>query len=210
MANSRPQDKRIILVRHGETEWNRLRRFQGRSDLPLNQKGNAQARALALALKDETLTAIYSSPLERALETARRIGRLHPATPLFKEPGLMEMDLGEFEGMEAQRWAAEHRDFRRAWEEKPATLPMPGGESLWEVQQRAVEALVRISESHQSGSTLLLCAHNFVIACLLCFASGTDLDRFRELRQDTAALNVIYQDGEAFYLERVNDCRHLQ
>jgi len=210
MTEHSMQGKKIILVRHGETEWNRLRRFQGRTDIPLNQKGNDQARALALALKDEALTAIYSSPLGRAMETAQHIGSFHPATPVLKEQGLVEMDLGEFEGMDARQWAAEHVDFRKVWERKPATLPMPGGESLRQVQLRAVEALERIAESHGAGSTLLLCAHNFVIATLLCFALGIDLDQFRQLRQDTAALNILHNNGTAFEVETVNDCRHLE
>jgi broad specificity phosphatase PhoE len=210
VKTTKQSGKRIILIRHGETGWNRLHRFQGRSDLPLNQKGNKQARALALALKNEAITVIYSSPLGRAIETAFHIGRFHPSAPLIKESGLMEMDLGDFEGMEAQRWATQHQDFRKVWEKNPATLAMPGGESLKEVQQRAVDTLERISEPYDPGSTLLICSHNFVIVSLLCFASKTSLDQFRELRQDTAALNIIYKDGEDFQVEKVNDCRHLQ
>ena len=201
---------RILLIRHGETEWNRLHRFQGRSDLPLNQKGNEQANALASALKDEAITAIYSSPLERAIETARHIGKFHPATPLIEESGLMEMDLGDFEGMEAQKWAVNYVDFRKAWEENPAALAMPGGESLKEVQERAVDTLERISKPYDPGCTLLICSHNFVIVSLLCHASKTSLDQFREMRQETASLNIFYKDGNHFHVETVNDQRHLQ
>lgn len=201
---------RIILVRHGETEWNRLHRFQGRSDIPLNSKGNNQARALGLALQEETITAIYASPLKRALETALHIGRFHPATPLIKESGLMEMDLGDFEGMEAQRWATEHHTFRKAWEKNPATLHMPGGESLVEVQQRAVDTLERICKSYGVDSTLIICSHNFVIGSLLCFASKISLDDFRKVKQDTAALSVIYRGDNEFEVETINDCGHLK
>jgi len=206
----KPSGNRIILIRHGETEWNRLHRFQGRSDIPLNPKGNKQACALALALKNETITAIHSSPLVRAIETASHIGRFHPSTPLIKEPGLMEMDLGDFEGMEAQQWALQHQDFRKAWENNPATLSMPGGESLQEVQYRALDTLNRISESYGPDCTLLICSHNFVIVSLLCFASKIPLDQFRELRQDTAALNILYKVGTGFQVEKVNDRTHLQ
>lgn len=198
-----------MLIRHGETEWNRLHRFQGRSDVPLNEKGKEQARALAIALKNEVITAIHASPLKRAIETALQIGRFHPSTPLIEEPGLMEMDLGEFEGMEAQQWATRHQEFRKTWENNPASLNMPGGESLEEVQHRAVETLKRISDSSPADSTLLLCSHNFVIVSLLCFASKTSLDQFREMRQDTAALNIIHTNGTDFQVEKVNDRRHL-
>jgi probable phosphoglycerate mutase len=181
---------RILLIRHGETDWNRIRRFQGRSDLPLNQKGKDQAHALALALKDESLTAIYSSPLIRTLETARLIKVFHPSIPLFEEEGLVEMNLGEFEGMEAQRWAAEYPDFLRTWQETPASVTMPGGESLQEVQTRAIGTLERITKLYPTESTLLLCSHNFVNLTMLCYALRVPLDRFREVRQETAALNV--------------------
>ncbi len=200
---------RIILVRHGETEWNRLHRFQGLSDLPLNSKGHKQAQALASALKEETLTAIYSSPLRRAIQTAGHIGNFHPAIPLLKKAELVEMNLGEFEGMAAQDWAGRYVEFRRNWEKNPANLAMPGGESLQEVQHRAMDGLQKILERHPPGSSLLLCSHNFVIVSLLCFASKTPLDQFREMRQDTAALNVIHWQETEFLLETINDTRHL-
>lgn len=210
MKTVKPSGIRIILARHGETEWNRVHRFQGRSDIPLNHKGNDQARALALALKNENIAAIYVSPLKRTVETARHIGKFHPSTPLIKESGLIEMDLGNFEGMEFQQWAEQHPDFRKAWEKNPAALTMPGGESLPEIQQRAVDTLERISEPHNPDSTLLICSHNFVIISLLCYASKTSLDQFREWRQETAALSIIFKDGNHFQVERVNEQVHLQ
>ena len=79
--------------------------------MPLNQEGKNQARSLALTLKEEPLLAIYSSPLVRAVETARFIKEFHPSTPLFEEEGLTEMDLGEFDGMEAVYWSAHYPDF---------------------------------------------------------------------------------------------------
>lgn len=206
---TKPSGQRIILVRHGETEWNRLRRFQGHSDLPLNSKGNSQAQALAQALKNEAINAIYSSPLKRAVGTAIRIRRFHPSAPLIKKSGLKEMNLGDFEGIEAQQWAAQHQGFRKAWEENPADLAMPGGESLREVQLRAIDTLEQISESHESDCTLLICSHNFVIVSILCFVSKISLDKFRELRQNTAALNIFYKDGMNYQIKRINDCRHL-
>jgi broad specificity phosphatase PhoE len=200
---------RILLIRHGETDWNRNGRFQGRSDLPLNQKGRDQAHALASALKDEPLTAIYSSPLTRALETAHFIKDFHPSVPLFEEEGLMEMNLGEFEGMEAQRWVVEYPDFIKRWRDTPASVAMPGGESLQEVQTRAIQTLERITRRYPGEGTLLLCSHNFVNRTLLCYALNIPLDRFREVRQETAALNILYVQGQQFRAEVVNECSHL-
>jgi broad specificity phosphatase PhoE len=187
-----------------------MRLFQGKSDLPLNQKGREQADALALALKGESITAIYSSPLIRAMEMARLIKVFHPSVPLFEEEGLVEMDVGEFEGMEGQRWAEEYPDFRKAWQENPASVTMPGGESLREVQMRAIKTLERITKLHPPESTLLLCSHNFVNLTILSYAMKIPLDRIRELRQGTASLNVLYKQRERLWVQVVNERSHLE
>lgn len=200
----------IILIRHGETEWNRLHRFQGRSDIALNEKGKMQARALAKALQHEDITAIYTSPLKRAVDTAHHIKKFHSSLPLIKEPGFLEMDLGDFEGMAGKQWAISYPIFRAQWEKYPASLSMPGGESLEEVQTRAVQALKRISENFCAGNTIVICSHNFVIISLLCFLADISLNRFRAMRQDTASLNVIFTDGMTWRIGTINDRRHLE
>ena len=184
-------------------------RFQGRSDLTLNKEGVKQARSLALALKDESLTAIYSSPLIRAMATARLIKVFHSSTPLFEEEGLVEMDLGEFEGMEVQSWAEQYPDFRETWLATPASVTMPGGESLQQVQVRAIDTLERIIHLYPPESTLLLCSHNFVNLTILCYALEIPLDKFRDLRQEPTALNVLYKKGKRLLVEAVNDHSHL-
>jgi probable phosphoglycerate mutase len=201
---------RILLVRHGETDFNVAHRFQGRIDTPLNKKGKNQAQALALALKDEPLTAIYSSPLIRAMETARSIKAFHPSTPLFEEEGLTEMDLGEFDGMQAGDWGSQHQEFYKTWRIMPSRLKMPGGESLQEVQIRAIDTLGRITKLYPTGSTLLLCSHNFVNRTIICYALGLPLDRFRDFQQDAAALNVIYKREGGLLAEVVDDISHLK
>lgn len=201
---------RIYLVRHGETEWNRVRRFQGRSNLPLNQEGRKQVKALALALKNKPLTAIYTSPLHRAFETARLIKVFHPSIPIFEEKGLIEMDLGEFDGMKAQDWAEQYPDFRKAWNENPASVKMPGGESLKEVQVRAKDTLERITRIYPPDTTILISSHNFVNLTILCDLLEIPLHRFRELRQENAAFNVICKKGNRLYAELVNERSHLK
>jgi broad specificity phosphatase PhoE len=211
MANNiESSGTRILLTRHGETEWNRIRRFQGRSDVPLNQKGRDQGHALALALKDEPIKAIYSSPLARAMETGRLIRVFHPSAPFFEEEGLVEMDLGEFDGMEAGDWASRYPDIRETWRSRPASLKMPGGEGLQEVQERAISAMERIASLYPSGSSLLFCSHNFVNRTILCFVLGISLDKFRDLRQDPAALNILCKKAGHWVAEVVNDVSHLK
>jgi probable phosphoglycerate mutase len=203
-------ETRILLVRHGETEFNLTRRFQGRIDVPLNKKGKEQALALAKALEHKPLSAIYSSPLIRAMETARLIKTFHPAVPLLPEEGLKEMDLGEIDGMEADDWMSKHPEFAETWRSRPSRLKMPGGESLQDVQVRAMETLQGVIKSYPEGSTLLLCSHNFVNRTIICQALGLPLDRFREFKQDPAALNVLRMRKEHLEVEMINDVSHLK
>jgi len=202
---------RIFLVRHGQTEWNKTGRFQGRSDVPLNAEGKRQVQATALALKDTPFTVMYTSPLSRAVETAEIIRAYHPAIPLIQEKGFIEMELGDFDGMESRHWMTDYADFARAWRDSPGKVRMPGpnGESLEEVQTRAMKALEDISQLHPSNSTLLICSHNFVILSVLCHAKGISLDRFRELRQSTAAYSVISKNGNQFSVDIMNERSHL-
>ena len=201
---------KIFLVRHGETEWNRIGRFQGISDIPLNKKGKAQAQALAQALKDEPIDVVYSSPLIRAKETAKTIQYFHPSSFYFEDEGLKEMDLGDFEGMEATDWAKQYPEFRKKWRESPSSIKLPGGESLKEVQIRAVKTLERIIQNHSPETTLLICSHNFVIHAILCHALEISLDNFREIKQETAALNLLYKHDDRLVVEKVNEVSHLR
>jgi broad specificity phosphatase PhoE len=210
MSTGDPTKLRVFLVRHGETEWNRTGRFQGRSDQPLNNRGRRQAQALAEALREEPFAAFYVSPLPRALETAGFIKSYHPAAPLIEEPRLMEMDLGEFEGMEGRLWMEQNRDFVKAWAGSPGSVRMPGGESLEEVQQRGVEALKGITDRHEPGSTLLLCSHNFVLLSILCFVLDIPLDRFRDVKKGTASYSVLSLKEGRFQVEVLNEISHLE
>lgn len=147
---------------------------------------------MAGMLRDEPITAVYASPLIRALETARRIKAYHPRALLIEESGLTEMDLGEFDGMAAKDWARQNPDFMKSWRENPGKLKMPGGENLEEVQERAVQTLNRIIHGHPRNSTILICSHNFVILSILCHAKGLALDGFRDLHQANGAMSIIH------------------
>ena len=199
---------RIVQVRHGETDWNRSRRFQGQSDVVLNETGRAQAEALALTLKDEPLKAIYSSPTTRAIETARAINRYHQAS-LEQRDGLMEMDLGDFEGLQSKNLMNEQPEFLRKWLEDPATVRMPNGETLQEVQTRAWAVVEEITKTHYEGS-VLLCGHNFVNLTILCKILGLEITHFRHLRQSLGAINIIERSRGLYCLVRINDTCHLK
>jgi len=201
---------RILLVRHGQTEWNRVGRFQGRADIPLNAEGRKEARSLALRLKDQRLTAIYTSPLIRAVETASAIALFHPGLSVIEEPGFTEMDLGCFDGMPARDWEKFYPDFCGVWRKSPASVRMPGGESLPDMQSRALASLNRVTAACAPDSRVLICTHNFVILSLLCHAMDLPLDEFRRVRQGTASLNFLCRRDGRLVAEAVNDRTHLK
>jgi probable phosphoglycerate mutase len=167
----------ILLARHGETTWNRDRRFQGQVDVPLNDTGRDQARALAEAARSEQLAALYASPLSRARETAEIVGAELGLEPRLDDR-LKEVDVGDWaerlkpdiERDDPEAWAA----FRAAGED----FRFPGGESLREQTERVVAALVDITQRRELPA-LVIC-HRGVIRCALAHTHNRGLDTYHE------------------------------
>jgi broad specificity phosphatase PhoE len=199
---------RLFLVRHGETEPNRRGLALGRADVPLNDTGRSQAKRLAFALSRKPLVAVYSSPLSRTVETARSIASAHGLAVQI-EPGLIEMDIGELDGLTFSEVRARYPGLLEAWvgSEGPAHS-MPGGESLVDVQERAVAA-VRSLAGHDTGESVCLVTHNFVLLSLLAEILGIDLSGFRRLRHAVAGITTVEVNGETRRLLRYNDTCHL-
>ena len=195
----------LILVRHGETAWNREGRVQGSSDIDLSDVGAHHARRLALSLKDHPIRAIYASPLVRARKTAEIINRYHDA-PLHLEPGLMEMDQGDFEGLTYTELMARERDFLRSWIADPAFVRMPNGESLAELQARAWPVIDGIL---QRSADALVVSHSLTIASILCKIKQISLSDFRSVHVDPASRTLVrFADGSSEIVV-LNDRSHL-
>ncbi len=202
---------RIILVRHGQTEWNvgagAGERFRGRIDLPLDDAGLAQARALAQRLADYPIVAIYSSPLKRAVETARPTAQ-QLGLPVQPLPGIIDINYGDWQGLSHDEVAQAHPDLYRLWLEKPHLVRFPNGESLRQVRLRGMAALKEVAARHD-GRVILLVAHQVVNKVLVCAMLGLDNSHFWRIRQDNACINVFeHQDG-AFTAVLINDTCHL-
>lgn len=200
---------RIILVRHGQTAWNREERFRGREDLPLDETGHRQAIAAGQRIAANwSPTAIYCSPLQRAVQTARPIGDACGLSVL-PWPDLTDIDYGQWQGLTPAEAAARTPTLHRAWLEAPQTVQIPGGESLATVRARTFAALQEIISRHR-GETVIVVAHTVVNRLLLCAVLGLDNSRFWRLCQETAAINVFEWDGEDFTLVSLNDTSHLR
>lgn len=199
---------RLILVRHAETDHNRDGFAQGRADNPLNETGRAQCVAVAQALAHESVVAVRSSPLRRAMETAEAIAGRH-GLAVEPEPDVIEMDVGVMDGLSTREMREQHAEFLRAWMGPgAATTPMPGGESLAQVQDRAWRTVERLMDEHASGVVVLV-SHNFVIATLICRALDIDLADFRRIRQDVAACHALDLTPERTRVVRLNETCHL-
>lgn len=196
----------LILIRHGETVWNKEGRVQGFSDTDLSDVGLHHARQLALSLKDHQIHSIFSSPLIRAQKTARIINQYHNV-PLCLESGLMEMDQGDFEGLSYQELMAREKDFLRKWISDPASVKMPNGESFIELQARAWKVIEGIIIKSDNA---LIVSHNFTIASILCKIKNISLSEFRSVHVDTASKTIVRFRDRSASIELFNDRTHLR
>ncbi len=154
----------LILIRHGETDWNIEGRYQGQSDVSLNSEGLKQAEELAQQFQHEALDAIYSSDLIRAHQTAEILSRINGA-PLFLDPRLREIDQGEWEGMLFQDIRSRYTE---AFEERlrdPLQVAPPGGETVGQVRDRVLEAINDIIVRYPHGLVAIV-SHGLSLAII--------------------------------------------
>ncbi len=156
---------RLVLVRHGETDWNVAGRWQGQADVPLNVRGREQALETARKLKDIRLDAIYASDLSRAYETAQAIAR-ERNLPVRTDPRLREIDQGQWQGMLVDEIQARFADLFELRRSDPLNVAPPGGETVLQVRNRVVEAIEQIVREHP-GQTVAVVSHGFAIAVAL-------------------------------------------
>lgn len=198
---SRYKGPRLLLVRHGETEWNRQKRFQGQIDIPLNENGKRQGSQAAEFLKDVKIDAAVSSSLSRPKETAELILQHHPQVSLETTDGLKEIGHGEWEGMYEHEIEAGYPGMLQQWQEKPETVQMPGelGENLEQVWERAIatwQAIVAQYSGVAEPVTVLVSAHDAINKALLCYVVGLGPESFWKFKQGNGAVSVIdYPDG---------------
>ena len=200
---------RIILVRHGQTEWNRVERFRGRADVPLNDTGLAQAEATGKRVAAEwSPAAIYSSPLSRAVKTAEAIGK-HFALAVQIHPGLVDIDYGEWQGLTPDEARARDPEMVDAWYNALHTAHIPNGETLDDLRKRGMAMVNEIVARHV-GQTVVLVGHTVINRVILLGVLGLGNDRFWRIKQDTCAINVFEAGDGDFTLVTLDDTCHLR
>ncbi|MBD1844356.1 histidine phosphatase family protein [Cyanobacteria bacterium FACHB-63] len=189
----RPNHKgaRLLLVRHGETEWNRQGRFQGQIDVPLNDNGRVQASQAAEFLKSVQIDSAVSSSMARPKETAEIILKYHPEVELKLRDDLREISHGLWEGKFESEIEAGYPGLLHEWQSKPETVQMPEGENLQQVWDRAVAGWDAIVQSAQPGETILVVAHDAINKAILCYVAGLTPAAFWNFKQGNGAVSVI-------------------
>ncbi len=204
----------LLLIRHATNDFVKTGRLPGRTpNIHLNEEGRRQAEALAQLLRDQPLDAIYSSPLERAIETAWRIAA-DRGLPLRLRPDLADVDNGDYTGMEIKRLSEDEatRDFWRTVVETPSQARFPNGEGLLDMQQRVIKALEALAAAHpdlempaqaeRAGASaedkpkrrpqvLAIVAHADVIKAALAHYLGMPFDNFQRLSIAPASISAV-------------------
>lgn len=197
----------LILIRHGETEWNRTGRCQGFADIELNDIGRKQILELGLSLRDTDVSAVYSSDLQRAINTASEIAKHHNLEVKI-DMDLREMNQGELEGLLFEEIRAKYANVLKEWRDSPETLRIPGGESLLQVQERAWRVFEKVRRLHP-GETVVAVSHSLTITALLCRITGVGLKGFRNFNLQAACKNVISSANGQAEVTVLNDVSHL-
>ena len=183
-------DSRIILIRHGETNWNKEGRFQGQIDIPLNEKGKEQASKASQYLEEIEFTKAFSSSMKRPYETAKIILK-NNNIQIEKIESLVEISHGLWEGKLEEEIKQTWPEMLKNWHEKPESVTMPEGESIKQVSDRAISAWNHICNSQQENDTTLLVAHDAVNKTLLCHILGLSYSDIWMIKQGNGGITVI-------------------
>ncbi|MBI5952065.1 MAG: alpha-ribazole phosphatase [Chloroflexi bacterium] len=194
----------LLLIRHGQTNWNLEQRFQGQSDIPLNETGRKQAQALAERLAAEYFDIIYSSDLQRATETAAIICK----SEIITDSRLREVNFGDWEGMIYDEIKAKYPETLAAWENDIFKNAPPNGETLEGLAVRVQSMLDELSEKH-NDQTILIVAHGGVLQTLICLALNLPPTMYWQFHLSTASLSELAFYPAGAILNSLNDTSHL-
>ncbi len=203
---------RLILARHGQTDYNLARRYQGSVDIPLNATGTAQAQELRGRVAGLRVDAAYCSDLTRTRQTSAIVLQNHPSGLTAKPTSLIrEVSGGTFEGLTYDEIKAQYPEEQQAWEADRYNVAAPTGESLRDVQVRLLEFL-EIVQKEQPGENrnVLVVAHGGIVSSLMCQLMGTDFNRLWQWRVDTCSLTIVDLYDKGAILSLFNDISHLK
>ena len=181
----------LYLVRHGETDWNREGRAQGRADISLNDQGVAQSQALSAHFASMPIAAVLSSTAKRARQTAEAISAAHDLETTGHD-ALLELDFGGLDGALLREMRSLYPDFFEHWTRDPETAVFPdGGETLRALQDRAWALVESVTRSHAPEANVILVSHAFAIYSMMCKALGMPLSNYGRLRLGPGSVSLL-------------------
>lgn len=192
----------LHLIRHGMNDYAKKQRLAGRLlGIHLNEQGRAEVAALAEALKDVPLKAIYSSPLDRAMQTAQIVAKVH-GLQVEKRPNLIETALGDWEGKSVKRLSRDKR--WRQLQEHPSQFRFPGGEWMVAQQARLVTEVQSLCERHKAQDHFAIVGHADPLKLIIAYFIGLPLDSFQRLGMETASVSTLEFGAQETRLLRMN------
>jgi len=197
----------ILLVRHGETDWNAAGRIQGHSDTPLNAAGRQQARRAAQRLAPEPVRALYSSDLARAFETAMIIGEPLGLT-VVTSPRLRERQYGAWEGLTAAEIQARYPEQFTMWRARSTDFAPPQGETIRQLLTRALAELQTIARRHLNEMVVVVTHGGFCYVLINHILGSVNGDR-REFTIDNASIHTLEVTGDQWSVILMNETAHL-
>ena len=199
---------RVYVIRHGQTAWNLEEVFRGRADIPLDETGKKEVHLAGEALINETIHAIYSSPLSRSMETAENIAKFQnvDVAPLHE---IIDISYGDWEGKPLAEVQGKFPDLYGRWLKEPHNIRFPNGETLEEVGSRAMEAVNRLVTKHKDENIALV-AHRVPNKVICCALIGIDYSNFWRIQQDTASTNLFVFKDDQWIVSFLNDTSYLK
>lgn len=200
--------KKIYLVRHGESQWNVLKRIQGQQDIPLTDKGNQQAHQIGNRLLDKNIDFIYSSDLERAYDTATIIGEKLQIN-VESVPELREIKFGQWEGIcYDEIFLSDYKELIM-WRKAPEKLNIDGIETLEKLQLRSMLAIDKIV-NNKKGKNILVVSHSATLKTIILGLLSMDLANFKKFTLDNVSLSIIEFRDYNNVLKVLNDTNHIK
>jgi len=197
----------LILIRHGETDWNKESVFRGHMDIRPNATGIAQSDATAKALEDRVFEAIYSSPLKRAMVTARRVAAPHEIE-VREKFDLVDINYGVWQGLPESTVKQKYPQLYEKWLKKPTKVRPPGGESPRKCWKRVNTALREILFLHGTG-TVVLVSHRIPVKMMTSYLLGKNLHYISKIRHDPCAISIFRVEERKYEPLKLNDTSHL-
>lgn len=197
----------IMLIRHGNTDWNVEEIFRGRADVELNEVGVKQAQLLAQYLEAVPIEAVYSSPLKRALKTAEIVAAPHHVDASPTEE-LIDFDYGEWQGLSRDTIKEKYNALYAEWLNNPHLVKVPEGESLDDVSRRVINFVKQVIVKHQGA--VVLVSHRVIHKVMICALLGLDNSHFWNIRLDTCGITTFVYEKNRFVLTRHNDTSFLK